>query len=339
MKKGGLRYFITDVVNVPLVRLGSKGEAYRYATHPCSYCVDWYSADDGYTVPCNRDRSDKTQKLLCMSDIAFTILDKSGNSFCFVEGDEVIRKDLPKQADVAAIAIYDAHQISIWGDCKIFVSYDENGLIDTYRVDVEGDAFEGETEISFEDLPTEEEAKDRTSIRGTFEFSSKQDEGPAQKTAEATEDTETAQDTDNAQKAAEGHQKGKLNMTYNYLEAIKADVLEYISENVNLAEWRGDRDGLEGHLNDKLWAEDSVTGNASGSYTFSTWEAEENLCHNWDLLQEALSEFGCEKSPIERGAEWCDVTIRCYLLSQAISKALDELEEELEEPEEGESNA
>lgn len=123
-------------------------------------------------------------------------------------------------------------------------------------------------------------------------------------------------------------------MTYDYLEAVKADVLEYISENVNLAEWRGDRDGLEEDLNDRLWIEDSVTGNASGSYTFSSWQAEENLCHNGDLLQEALSEFGCSENPIERGAEWCDVTIRCYLLGQAISDALDELEEELEEPEE-----
>ena len=123
-------------------------------------------------------------------------------------------------------------------------------------------------------------------------------------------------------------------MTYNYFEAVKADVLEYISENVNLAEWRGDRDGLEEDLNDRLWIDDSVTGNASGSYTFSTWKAEENLCHNWDLLQDALSEFGFDENPIERGAEWCDVTIRCYLLNQAISEALDELEEELEEPEE-----
>lgn len=129
-------------------------------------------------------------------------------------------------------------------------------------------------------------------------------------------------------------------MTYNYLEAIKADVLKYIQENVDLTEWRGDRDGLEEHLNDKLWTEDSVTGNASGSYTSSTWQAEENLCHNWSLLEDALSEFGFDKNPIDRGAEWCDVTIRCYLLGQAISDALDELEEELEdEPEEGESNA
>jgi hypothetical protein len=69
-----------------------------------------------------------------------------------------------------------------------------------------------------------------------------------------------------------------------------------------------------------------VTGNASGSYTFNAWKAEEYLCHNLDLLGEALAEFGCEPNYItEKGAEACDVTIRCYLLGQAISEVLSEM--------------
>lgn len=124
-------------------------------------------------------------------------------------------------------------------------------------------------------------------------------------------------------------------MTYNYLKAVENDVREYIENEISLAGWKGDRDGLEEHLNEELWIEDSVTGNASGSYTFNAYAAEENLCHNWDLLRDALEEFGCEDNPIERGAEWCDVTIRCYLLPQAIAEVLDELEDELEEAPEG----
>lgn len=118
---------------------------------------------------------------------------------------------------------------------------------------------------------------------------------------------------------------------YNYLEAVTDDVRDYIKNEVDLAEWKGNRDGLEEKLNDDLWTVDSVTGNASGSYTFSTYEAEENLVHNWDVLEEALAEFGSEENPIAKGAEWCDVTIRCYLLGQAIAAALDDLEEELAE--------
>lgn len=124
---------------------------------------------------------------------------------------------------------------------------------------------------------------------------------------------------------------------YNYLEAVTSDVLDYIKEEINLDEWKGNREGLEEKLNDELWTVDSVTGNASGSYTFNTWEAEENLAHNWDLLAEALDEFGQDGADVLRqGAEAMDVTIRCYLLGQAIAEALDELEEELAEDDEEE---
>lgn len=117
---------------------------------------------------------------------------------------------------------------------------------------------------------------------------------------------------------------------YNYLEAVKEDVKEYIKNEITLEDY-SDRDKLEEHLNDTLWIEDSVTGNGSGSYTFNTWKAEENICHNLDLLAEAIEEFCCEANVIGKGAEWCDVTIRCYLLGQAISEVLDDMEEELEE--------
>lgn len=117
---------------------------------------------------------------------------------------------------------------------------------------------------------------------------------------------------------------------YNYMEAMTEDIREYIKNEVTLSDY-SDRDELEVHLNETLWIEDSVTGNASGSYTFSTYQAEEYICHNLDLLTEAVKEFGCDENVLEKGAEWCDVTIRCYLLGQAIAEVLDDLEEELTE--------
>jgi len=120
---------------------------------------------------------------------------------------------------------------------------------------------------------------------------------------------------------------------YNYFEAVKDDVKQYIEDNDIIINAEN-RDEIEDQLNDDLFTCDSVTGNGSGSYTFSTWQAEENLCHNLDLLGEALREFGCgPEYMMEKGAEACDVTIRCYLLGQAISEVLDELEEEPEENE------
>lgn len=117
---------------------------------------------------------------------------------------------------------------------------------------------------------------------------------------------------------------------YDYLEAVKNDVRNYINNEINLTEWQGRADELEETLNDVLFSKDSVTGNASGSYTFSTYQAEENLAHNWELLEEALEEFGQNGEDIlSKGAEWCDVTIRCYLLGFAIAETLKEFEREL----------
>lgn len=124
---------------------------------------------------------------------------------------------------------------------------------------------------------------------------------------------------------------------YDYREAIKDDVLEYINNEINFEDFDTLED-LEEYLNDELWTVDSVTGNASGSYTFSTYEAEENLAHNWDLLAEALEEFGNEENPISKGAEWCDVTIRCYLLGECIAAALEEIEDDFNEAHEGEES-
>ena len=114
---------------------------------------------------------------------------------------------------------------------------------------------------------------------------------------------------------------------YNYLEQVTSDAKEAILEHMN--EWDfNDRDELEQIANGVLWTDDGVTGNASGSYYFNAWKAEEALCHNWDLLEEAIDAFGGDTDILRQGAEACDVTIRCYLLMQAIGAALDELEEE-----------
>lgn len=117
---------------------------------------------------------------------------------------------------------------------------------------------------------------------------------------------------------------------YNYLEAMKEDVLQYIRDEIDLAEFDS-LEELEEKLNDDLWTVDSVTGNGSGSYTFNRYQAEEYICHNLDLLAEALEEFGGGVNVLKDGAEAADVTIRCYLLGQAIAEALEEIEDDFEE--------
>lgn len=122
--------------------------------------------------------------------------------------------------------------------------------------------------------------------------------------------------------------------TYNYLEAVTADAKQAILENMN--DWNfSDREELEEIANDNLWADDNVTGNGSGSYTFNREAAKEYVTKSddgMDTLRDAVREFDCEHEAfsafLEENWEYCDVTIRCYLLGQAISAALDELEEE-----------
>lgn len=128
--------------------------------------------------------------------------------------------------------------------------------------------------------------------------------------------------------------------TYDYKQVMKEDVKDYISEHYpnGLNKEFSCISKCKETLEDKMWIADSVTGNASGSYTFSTWTAEENICHNNDLLNEALEEFGYDGVPKDKGAEWCDVTIRCYLLSQIVDEVVDELWNEDDEEEQEEDN-
>lgn len=122
---------------------------------------------------------------------------------------------------------------------------------------------------------------------------------------------------------------------YDYETAVRDDVRTYIDDYIDFDDWKGKRDELEEKLNDDLWIEDSVTGNASGSYTFSTWTAEEYICHNMDLVGKAYDEF-CSK-PDWTSAESMDVTVRCYLLGGAIHDVLDELEDDGEFDDDDES--
>ena len=120
--------------------------------------------------------------------------------------------------------------------------------------------------------------------------------------------------------------------TYNYNEAVKYDVLDYIRNEVNFSEFE-DLEELEQSLNDDLWTADSVTGNASGSYTFNRYQAQEYVMDNIELLNDACEEFGTNTETVgekflNEEFEWMDVTIRCYLLAQAISEALEEVEDE-----------
>lgn len=110
-----------------------------------------------------------------------------------------------------------------------------------------------------------------------------------------------------------------------YKEEIENSINEWIEENEKEIPWWKIEveDDLREYLEEELWNEDSITGNASGSYTFSQYEAEENVAHCWNLIEEVAECYGLipkVSGSWEYGAEWWDVSIRCYLLSEVLSE-------------------
>ena len=116
---------------------------------------------------------------------------------------------------------------------------------------------------------------------------------------------------------------------YQYLLNETEDVINYLEEHYSRkslsVKIKENRDTFCAHLEDKLFTEDSVTGNGSGSYTFDQIKAEQNLVSNWELLREAISALSTAFDPLTAGPEACDILIRCYLLPEAIDLALQKL--------------
>lgn len=110
---------------------------------------------------------------------------------------------------------------------------------------------------------------------------------------------------------------------YYYEDEMMKDVKEFIEENKKDIDFTLDEDELLEKLYDMMIDADEVTGNGSGSYTMSTWKAEEYICHNWDIIADMLDEEYMSVKSIILGAESLDVMIRCYLLDGVIRGVLD----------------
>ena len=110
--------------------------------------------------------------------------------------------------------------------------------------------------------------------------------------------------------------KGVFTMLYNYHEAVKDDIREYIKENYDSV-----TEKMRAEMLDTILREDSVTGNASGSYTMNRAIAKEYIIENIDLLNRAVDEYGFDKKDIGEqflSEEWeqLDVLIRLYLVGE-----------------------
>lgn len=122
---------------------------------------------------------------------------------------------------------------------------------------------------------------------------------------------------------------------YNYYIEVQNDVENWIELNddlFNMSNFDNKDDAAE-YLYDQMWDDDSITGNGPDGYA-DEYLCEEFLCHNLDLLIEAMREFDVMHDPFSirsyidnhRLARYLDCTIRCYVLGQAIERVLEKYE-------------
>lgn len=112
---------------------------------------------------------------------------------------------------------------------------------------------------------------------------------------------------------------------YNYMEEMKTAINDLINWNEYDEEIINDEEALY----DALWIDDYVTGNGSGSYTFNRAKAKEYVLQNFDLVKEMADYFCLDNTEVSERMfnddwEWLDVSIRCYLLGEAISEVMEE---------------
>lgn len=115
-----------------------------------------------------------------------------------------------------------------------------------------------------------------------------------------------------------------------YQEEVKSDAMDAIKENLAY------NDSWD-EMYDSLFMDDSVTGNASGSYYCNSYKAAEAIS-GIIFDDEAITEFeymGYDGIPTEEGAEACDVIARCICLG-LVSGELEEYYDSLTEQDEDE---
>lgn len=123
---------------------------------------------------------------------------------------------------------------------------------------------------------------------------------------------------------------------YDYKEAMMNDLRDYVRDNVSDFSEFENADDLANWLNENCWNSDSVTGNASGSYTFNSYKARDYVLDNMDLLEEVAAEFCLDDSTVAKDFlsgnwEYFDVTIRCYMLSACAAEVAEEYADDIEE--------
>jgi hypothetical protein len=135
-----------DGIMIPIDKLTSRKEAYRYATSP-----GWGTVDVGQL---NDD-------LYCDDDCSAVLIDESGKQCCIMPYEKLEPAKWTKLKDCRAIILSDSCGYTFWEACqglvKIYASRNGNGMIESYRLTGWAERpYDGEVEMMFDDLKTVE---------------------------------------------------------------------------------------------------------------------------------------------------------------------------------------
>lgn len=121
-----------------------------------------------------------------------------------------------------------------------------------------------------------------------------------------------------------------------YRQEVMEAVTAYITDReyfINFGDYETAQD-LFDDLYDDMFVCDEVTGNASGSYTFNSYEAREKVLADMDTVAEALKEFCTPAEEIgerflNEDWEYLDVTARCYVLAEVLAQYIEDNEDDI----------
>lgn len=109
-----------------------------------------------------------------------------------------------------------------------------------------------------------------------------------------------------------------------YYQQVKNDAIAAIDEQFDNGYWNADTQWDIAY--DNLFCGDTITGNASGSYTFNAYQARQNVADAiWDeRILDALLDMGVDGHAVaqylhDNDPEGLDVCIRCAMLGEVYS--------------------
>lgn len=117
---------------------------------------------------------------------------------------------------------------------------------------------------------------------------------------------------------------------YNYIEVVKENVRSYIRDNMKVLEYISRKEKEETICNGVLteYMNPLLAQKNKKFADIENWIAEEHLCHNFDLLFEAVNMFGLDFEKTLTGQPaYADGIVRCFVVERAVSEVLDEYED------------